>query len=92
MGLSVASQLPANIPQQTESPAASHRSQPWYSEYMAALFETDRRLMAERIKRAERLVVAREREIHLGEPDPREQSALTNALHALHALRVCLGL
>lgn len=56
---------------------------------MDALFETDRTRIGERIKRAERMIVLRERELithQLGSP---EQRALANALHALRALRSC---
>jgi len=75
-----------------EAPAISHKSQPWYNEYMAALFETDRKLIGERIKRARHLILNRERELFGGQADPAEQRSLNNALHALEALRMCLGL
>jgi hypothetical protein len=58
---------------------------------MAALFEVDRRRIGERITHAEHLVLLRERELLTGRPDPAEQNSLDRALHALHALRNCLG-
>ncbi|HEY1262941.1 MAG TPA: hypothetical protein VGF06_05415 [Terriglobales bacterium] len=71
--------------------APAYKSQPWYSEYLAALFESDRRRLQERIRRAEHLMVGREHELFPA-ADPAEQRALNNALHALHALRTCLAL
>jgi hypothetical protein len=58
---------------------------------MDALFETDRKRVGERIKRAERLIVYRERELLGEKPGSQEQRALSNALHALRALRSCFG-
>ncbi len=69
-----------------------HASQAWHIAYMAALFEADRSQMNSRIKEAERQILLREREL-LGDRSMfTERSALNNALHALHALRSCLGL
>jgi hypothetical protein len=59
---------------------------------MAALFEADRSRIGERIRSAERLIVSRERELFSEPVDLAERRALNNALHALHALRACLGL
>jgi hypothetical protein len=70
----------------------SHQSQPWHTEYLAALFETNRSLIATRIQKAEHLIITRERELYSLQGDLAEQRALNNALHALHALRACLGL
>ena len=56
---------------------------------MDALFETDRKEIGERIKRAEKLVVDRERELLNEKPGSPEQRALANSLHALRALRSC---
>jgi len=58
---------------------------------MEALFEPQRNLIGERIKLAEHLIIGRERELSGQRSDPVEQNALTTALHALHALRTCLG-
>jgi len=73
------------------SPAQLHRSQPWYLAYMDALFESDRTLVGQRIKQAERMIVLRERELIASQLGSPEQRALANALHALRALRSCLG-
>jgi hypothetical protein len=81
----------APFPQQT-SPAASYRSQLWYMAYMDALFEAERERIAERIRYAEHSMVLRERELFASQDDVPERRALANALHALHALRSCLGL
>lgn len=69
-----------------------YKSQPWHAGYMAALFETDRTQIRGRIRQAELLIVSREHELHAGDVDVLEQHALNSALHALRALRTCLGL
>jgi hypothetical protein len=71
---------------------AAYKSQPWYEAYMAALFESDRERIVESIRRAELLIVHRERELFAGPMDPKEQRALNNARHALRALHGCLRL
>jgi hypothetical protein len=71
---------------------ARYKSRPWYEAYMAALFESDRGQIGESIRRAELLIVSRERELFTCTPDPKEQHALNNALHALRALYGCLKL
>lgn len=55
-------QLPS-LPIPPESPDAPYRRQPWYAAYMAALFEADRKQIPLRIRYAEQLVLAREREL-----------------------------
>jgi hypothetical protein len=86
---------PIDIQPKTHSnysaPAVAHRSQAWHLEYMAALFETDRTQIGGRIKRAEQLILSRERELFAETADTAERRALNNALHGLHALRNCLG-
>lgn len=69
-----------------------HASQAWHGAYMAALFESNRSQMDVRIKEAERLILLRERELLADRSIATERSALNNALHALRALRSCLGL
>ena len=69
----------------------SHRQQPWYAAYMAALFEPSRDQMSARVRQAEQLIFAREREL-LGQQPGDEERALNNALHALRALASCLNL
>ncbi len=71
---------------------AFYKSQSWYEAYMGALFESDRRQIAESILLAEFLILNRERELPSGPSDRIEQRALDNALHALRALRGCLKL
>jgi hypothetical protein len=68
----------------------NHRGQPWYSAYMAALFESDGNRLSERIREAEKLMVARERAIFGQNTMEDERGALDNAFHALRALRFCL--
>jgi hypothetical protein len=58
---------------------------------MAALFEANRKQMRERISYAEQLILVRERELLVQANDLTEQRALSNALHALHALASCLN-
>jgi hypothetical protein len=89
--------IPSSIPKAPLSQPASssgnaYRSQAWYRAYMDALFETDRTRMAERIRRAEHLIVFRERELLASPASHPEQRALGNALHALRALRTCFGI
>jgi hypothetical protein len=65
----------------------------WRELYQAALFETDRRRLGERISVAERALVMRGRELFFAEDmDPSEQRAVEQALNSLHALENCLGL
>ncbi len=73
---------PVNLP---------HRLKPWYGAYMAALFEPDRRQIANRIRQAELLILKREQELFQQPHEHHEQRALNNALHALKALQSCLG-
>jgi hypothetical protein len=58
---------------------------------MAALFESDPKQIRDRIRYAEQLMLARERELLSQSGHLTEQRALTNALHALHALWLCLN-
>lgn len=75
---------------QVEPPQILHQTQPWYGAYMAALFESDRARLGERIRFAEQLILCRERELCTSLADTGERRALNNALHALRALGVCL--
>ncbi|HET9307385.1 MAG TPA: hypothetical protein VFO46_15280 [Candidatus Sulfotelmatobacter sp.] len=78
-------------PQRESAPqSALWRSQPWYDAYMAALFESDRAQIEDRIRTAKQLILARERELLAARAELPEQRALNNALHALHALHACL--
>lgn len=71
---------------------ADYKSQPWYEAYMGALFESDRGQIGESIRRAELLILNRERELFACAFDPKEHHALNNAVHALRALHGCLKL
>lgn len=71
---------------------AAYKSQPWYETYMAALFKSDRGQIGEDIRRAELMILNRERELFTGPLEPKEQRALNNALHPLRALIGCLKL
>ena len=67
---------------------------PWYDTYISALFETEKDFLEDRISEAERKLVARERQLFNGNGGDyaRERNAVTAALRALTALRVCNGL
>jgi hypothetical protein len=58
---------------------------------MAALFEPDIRQVPERIRQAEKLMIAREREIFShADKGSVERTALNRAFHALRALQYAL--
>ena len=68
--------------------AASPIIKNWKELYKAALFETDKSKMPERIAQAEWALVLRTRELfHAGIEHLREREAVDAALHALHILR-----
>jgi hypothetical protein len=59
---------------------------------MAALFETDRGRLGQRIADAEGALVARARELfHATGDNLDEEYAIDDALYALHALEHCTG-
>lgn len=71
--------------------ATSQRA--WSELYTAALFETDRSRMQDRIAAAERAIVSRARELFFSGHDTiEEDQALDDALYALRALQNCLEL
>ena len=71
-----------------QSQALNHN---WQELYKAALFETNRSKVAERITEAERVIAARARDLFKEPADSiEEQHALDDALYALHALKGCL--
>ena len=74
----------------TPSEALS-RSRTWHEAYKAALFETDRSRIGERIRYAEQIVLMRERELFAPDADPVERRSLSGALQKLRALRICVG-
>jgi hypothetical protein len=67
---------------------------PWYDAYISALFEKETDFLEDRISVAEREIVSREHQIlnGMGADYTRERNAVTAALRALMALRVCNGL
>jgi hypothetical protein len=70
-----------------------HPSSPaleWHVLYYAALFETDRSKLPQRIAEAEEAILARVRELFIANCDHiEEDQILDDALYALHALRNC---
>ena len=75
-----------------EAQSGGKSTMDWHALYLAALFETDKRRLATRISSAERALLGRERELFTLANDTPEKTAVNNALHALRALRACLGL
>lgn len=71
---------------------AQFPSSAWRELYKAALFETDRNKIPNRINEAERAIIARARELFGSPTDTiEEDQALDDALYALRALQHCLG-
>jgi len=64
----------------------------WRDFYRAALFETDKTKLAERIAQAEQAIVDRGRQLFGMEMNGTEDEALEDALYALRALKSCLRL
>lgn len=63
----------------------------WHSLYQAALFETDRRIVSQRIDVAEKAIMARLKELFVVDGDHIEEGViLDDALYALRALRNCV--
>jgi len=59
----------------------------WKTLYRAAILETNKGLLPQRVWEAEEAVKARGREIFYGNGTPEEEEALDDALYALHAFR-----
>ncbi len=59
----------------------------WKTLYTAAILETDKKLLPQRVLEAEEAVRARGREIFYGNATPEEKEALEDALYALRAFR-----
>lgn len=91
MGLNSVGAKAAAFQGKTAFVEITHRQQPWYAAYMAALFESNRKQIRGRINYAEKLILVRERELSARADDLAEQRALHNALRALRALASCLG-
>ena len=66
-----------------------YRSEAWFQAYMAALFEVDRKQLAEKIELAKRLIHRREIQVFSQRLSPDERNALNRAFHALQALQIC---
>ena len=67
---------------------ATSASSSWKELYRAALFETNKNQMAERIAKAEWALALRARELfHAGREHLQERQAVDAAIYALHALR-----
>jgi hypothetical protein len=64
----------------------------WRELYLQALFETNKTKVAALIVDAERALLIREHELFSGPHDPAEREAVNAAIHALHALRSCMGM
>ncbi|MFZ0734224.1 MAG: hypothetical protein WAM79_18030 [Candidatus Sulfotelmatobacter sp.] len=63
----------------------------WRILYQAALFETDREKVPERIAEAERAILARVKELFFDTTDHIEEDlVLDDALYAMRALRNCV--
>lgn len=62
----------------------------WHTLYQAALFETDRGIIFQRIDAAEKAILARVKELFAADNDHIEEDVLLDdALYALRALRNC---
>lgn len=59
----------------------------WKTLYSAAILETNKMLLPQRVSDAEEAVRARGREIFYGNGTPEEKEALEDALYALRAFR-----
>jgi precorrin-2 methylase len=64
----------------------------WRELYKAALFETNRDKLPERIADAEKAIIARARELFASTTDTiEEDQALDDALYAMRALQSCVS-
>lgn len=59
----------------------------WKTLYSAAILESNKGLLPQRVSEAEEAAKARGREIFYGNGTPEEKEALDDALYALHAFR-----
>jgi hypothetical protein len=62
----------------------------WKALYRAAILESDKAVIPQKLSEAERAVLARGRELCYGEGTPEEREALEDALYALRAFRSAL--
>jgi hypothetical protein len=66
-------------------------SKNWHDSYRAALFETDRHELPNRIAQAEQAIINRGRELFQSPDSLKEREALEAALYGLRAFRCSLG-
>jgi len=59
----------------------------WKILYRAAILETNKSVLPQRVSEAEEAVILRGQELFYGNPDPDEVEALDDALYALSALK-----
>jgi hypothetical protein len=59
----------------------------WRPLYKAAILETDKKILPQRVSAAEAAVIARRREIFYADGTAEEKEALEDALYALHAYK-----
>jgi hypothetical protein len=59
----------------------------WRTLYRAAIFETNKSIVPQRVSEAEEAVLCRRREMFYGSGSLEEKDALENALYALRAFR-----
>jgi hypothetical protein len=72
-------------------PPSTAPSLAWHALYHAALFETDRNQVPQRIAEAEKAILSRMRELFGAKTDHIEEDVvLDDALYALRALRTCV--
>ena len=57
----------------------------WRPLYRAAILETNKMVLPQRVSEAEAAVIERRREIFYADGSPEEKEALEDALYALHA-------
>ena len=69
----------------TALPPCQKRIDDWKPLYRAAILETNKRILPQRVSEAEAAVIMRRREIFYGNGTLEEKEALEDALYALHA-------
>ena len=80
------------LSRETDHPSNGPSPLNWRGLYVAALLETDKARMARRIAEAEKALVVRARELFQATGDNlEEESAIDEALYALHTLEHCTG-
>ena len=79
-------------PKAYSSPSEANQTMQWHALYQAALFETDRQMIALRIAEAEKAILNRVKELFIVSTDHiEEDQILDDALYALRALRNCVS-